>query len=919
MADPVRAGAEDRPYKCPFKTAAQNPPFKLDEGYSDDTRSQSGSDTVMPLRPELQMDESMDEGVPQLPSWVLDLSEAERSEFAYAILRSLQTSRIAAIVDRLNPLLHIDPVHRLPAEIVFEIFGYLEPNNLLRASTLSKSWRYRALDGRLWRKLFGTEGWASNIRQVRKFEEDERTKATSRIRRAEEEDDDMGSSKSRKRRVHETGLFGDGTMSNAGSSTSDATRMPGWAEQHGPVEADDTPMVESPDLMQDVVPEIPIRTQSSGMDTLMSPVSERSFDNLQPPVKPPLVLRLEGTPKVNWQFLFKQKRRLEENWNAGRFLNFQLPHPNHPEEAHKECVYTIQFSGNHLVSGSRDQTIRVWNLETQRLMLLPLTGHSASVLCLQFDDRPEHDIIVSGGSDCHVLVWRFSTGQMIKKLEKAHSESVLNLRFDERYLITCSKDKTIKVWTRQAILPTDDAYPTSTTASGTSKFPPYIINMSNELERQALHTTPLAEYNLLMTLTGHSAAVNAIQIYDNQIVSASGDRQVKIWDVHTGRCIKTVPGHLKGIACVQFDGRRIVSGSSDDTVRIFDRATGAEVACLRGHSNLVRTVQARFGDRPGNEEDLEAEARAVDRDYFAARANDASIGTRRLTRDERRNRNAGSRNPQDIFAIGAKLPPGGGGSRWARIVSGSYDETIIIWRQNSEGRWVVAHQLQQWEAVFHAGGRPRNGINPPNDHRHLHLNGAAQGPGQAGPPNNQAQGQAPPVVVAQALVNQAQAQLAQAQATVTQAQNIVGPQPVLPGSTTTTSMTATAGPSTAPQPQQQQLQQPLTEATPPAPTALVQAPQPQPPAQVQAQANPAPHHHHHHHHHHANPNHHHHHPAAGGGQGGGANGSNSRVFKLQFDSRRIICCSQDPVIVGWDFANRDSEIVQASRFFGDDL
>ena len=47
------------------------------------------------------------------------------------------------------------------------------------------------------------------------------------------------------------------------------------------------------------------------------------------------------------------------------------------------------------------------------------------------------------------------------------------------------------------------------------------------------------------------------------------------------------------------------------------------------------------------------------------------------------------------------------------------------------------------------------------------------------------------------------------------------------------------------------------------------------------------------------------------------NGTNSRVFKLQFDARRIICCSQDPTIVGWDFANGDKDIMLASQFFGD--
>jgi len=41
----------------------------------------------------------------------------------------------------------------------------------------------------------------------------------------------------------------------------------------------------------------------------------------------------------------------------------------------------------------------------------------------------------------------------------------------------------------------------------------------------------------------------------------------------------------------------------------------------------------------------------------------------------------------------------------------------------------------------------------------------------------------------------------------------------------------------------------------------------------------------------------------------------NRVFKLQFDSRRIVCCSQNRMIVGWDFANADPELEEASRYF----
>ncbi|KAB2575379.1 hypothetical protein BFW01_g6136 [Lasiodiplodia theobromae] len=869
--------ASQTPYLHDYPNAKMGTPFKLDEGFSEDTRSQSEVDTAMRSEPQLSEPAEETTSRAPLPDWILRLPENDRSEIALEILRSLRTASIAEIVERLNSRLHLDPVLYLPPEITFQIFSYLEPETLLKTSTLSKAWRGRALDSQLWKCMFGAEGWTANIRQIRTFEEHEKANRSimkERKTRVRGGDGDLERMHTKKR-IRERHLFGDGSQSGPVATVADGDAKD-WAEQHGAVEADDSSS-RSEDGMQDIayenqppgqspseerVLDLARRLESRPQFAIEDAASPPPADILYPPIRPSLILSSFGDPMVNWQYLYKQKRRLEENWAAGRFTNFQLPHPSHPYESHKECVYTIQHSAKHVVSGSRDKSIRIWDLETQRLVVAPLTGHDASVLCLQFDERPEHDLVVSGGSDCHVIIWRFSTGQMIKKMERAHSESVLNLRFDDRYLITCSKDKTIKVWNRRQLLPTDNDYPRM--SSGGARFPSYIINIDKELENQHLNFKPLKEFSLLMTLDGHSAAVNAIQCYEDQIVSASGDRTVKVWDIHTGACLKTIPGHTKGIACVQFDGRRIVTGSSDETVRIFDRATGAEVACLRGHANLVRTVQAEFGDMSGNEEELEAEARAVDQQYFEARARGALT---ELTREERRRRNAGSRDPREIFAYGAKLPPGGGGSRWGRIVSGSYDESIIIWKKAPDGKWVAHKRLLQSEAVASAGGR-RRGPGPARLNHQLQQQMAAlTAASQA--VQNQAQqqnGAAPnqPANIQQ--IQQQVAQLQQAQQLVQQAQAMQAPQ----------GQAAQAGNNA------------------------------QAPAQPAHNGNQQ-HGHHHHHHHHV--------PLVGGTVN--PTGSNSRVFKLQFDSRRIICCSQDPTIVGWDFANNDQEIIAASRFFGE--
>ncbi|KAF1950930.1 WD40 repeat-like protein [Byssothecium circinans] len=899
MAGPLNSTAFAAPsYLQAFRpTSSMSANNRFDEGYSEDTRSQSESDLLM--RTDSRLGDSVMEPDPQyaLPDWVMHLSEHERSDFAYAILRSLRTSSISDIVDKLNPLLHLDPVVHLPPEITFQIFSYLTPETLLRASTLSRSWRARVMDSPLWKLLFRLEGWNSNFGVVRAYEDMERqrrveTKEKERKRRPLAAEDAENDKPSSKKRVRERPLFGDGVTERLEplslEGVADASSK--WGEQHGEVEADDSSALKSEDQMEGISYEesspLPSPTGESSRRRKRSSETDDTTPTLtivpssiEPPIRPSLLLPTIE-PKVNWQYLYKQKRRLEENWDTGRFTNFQLPHPSHADEAHTECVYTIQYSGKFLVSGSRDKTVRVWNLDTQRLVIPPLAGHRASVLCLQFDERPEQDLIVSGGSDCQVILWKFSTGQMITKLEKAHSESVLNLRFDDTYLVTCSKDKSIKVWNRKELWPTDDAYPLSTTKSA-ARFPSYIIDMQQQVEKQHLHFNSLPPHSLIMTLEGHGAAVNAIQILDGQIVSASGDRSVKVWDVRTGACTRTFSGHTKGIACVQFDGRRIVSGSSDETVRIFDRATGAEIACLQGHSNLVRTVQAQFGDLPGNEEELEAEARAVDRNFFEAQRK--GLISKELTRAQRRARNAGSRDPSAIFAYGAKLPPGGGGSRWARIVSGSYDETVIIWKRGTDGAWEKSKILYQNEAVRAAGGRPRRAPN------HGHANAVNQNQQQQG-------GHAPSF---QVLAQQAQAQAQAAQTLAQQAQALHTASQAMQPNTTNNGGAASAAQNAAP------ANRPPT-ATPTA--------QPAGQGQPQAVATNGPAHHHHH-----GPHHHHHVAGQQHTAGGAITQGSSRVFKLQFDARRIVCCSQDPIIVGWDFANGDKEITLASQFFADSV
>ncbi|OAA45575.1 F-box/WD-40 repeat-containing protein [Metarhizium rileyi] len=988
-----------------------SPAHQPDEGYSEDplnpTAHQSLPASLSTLR-----------SPAELPSWLASNASAlpvsVKKELTIALLDDLPTSAIAEIVQRLNPRLYIDFVQYLPAEICLKVLGYLDPISLVGVAQTCRAWYGLALDRKLWEKLYHLEGWKAVMSEIETWEGKVNVGLTSsvghlhRIQNAdgqtnkirailnEDEDYEMTGTARNQSMQELVGIGGNSIFGTPGSSFS--SNRPALSPIAGDVDMDGSSASNSSAYKGKGV------DRSFGSSDVVRVKRKEPGGTPEPSLPPILPARHPSAStrstlwswdvnssryRINWKYLYNMRRRLESNWELGKYTTFQLPHPQHPEEGHQECVYTLQFDADYLVSGSRDQTMRIWNVRTRRLVRPPLIGHNGSVLCLQFDADPSEDIIVSGSSDSNVFIWKFSTGELVQQITKAHRESVLNVRFDKRILVTSSKDKTIKIFNRRPLRFGDLGYGTSELAFSvvgkTVKRYGYEPDLAEEL--------PVKEpYTMIGRLEGHGAAVNAIQVRDRTIVSVSGDRHIKVWDWPDQVCTQTIPAHDKGIACVEFDGRRIVSGSSDYEVCIFDAPTGLKVAQLRGHAHLVRTVQAGFGDLPYSTIEDEAEAKAVDAEYFKA------VETGEVARDgERRNRrtrrvNAGSSRPADVQAFGAKVPPGGGGGRkYGRIVSGSYDQSIIIWRRDKEGVWKPAHHLRQEEAAaaaqrqtysaatpqsilqptiidqsqgtlpIHSSIRPTNLLMPAT--RSITQTPVEVGRA-AGDPDSSAQRtsefymnlidrvvplgaptleealasypamlgyhnymqsvveressptlrvQLRRAITAAVISFQSAHHATRRRPASTPSAPSIGPPagdsflaglshppatPVAyqaadipaPGATE-----AIAGPSMATIHVAPDAVIPAAATPVPVPLSTP-TPAPAQPAQIPAQHN-AP-----------LPAQHHPHIA-------GAENAPARVFKLQFDARKIVCCSQAPVIVGWDFCNGDNELEEAARFF----
>ena len=119
-----------------------------------------------------------------------------------------------------------------------------------------------------------------------------------------------------------------------------------------------------------------------------------------------------------------------------------------PLRGHNSSVLSVAFSpdGSKIVSGSYDETIRVWDASTGVEMLPPLRGHDHWVRSVAFS--PDGLKIISGSYDETIRVWDASTGiEMLPPL-RGHHDWVRSVAFspDGSKILSRSSDKTIRIW-----------------------------------------------------------------------------------------------------------------------------------------------------------------------------------------------------------------------------------------------------------------------------------------------------------------------------------------------------------------------------------------------------------------------------------------------------------------------------------------
>ena len=216
-------------------------------------------------------------------------------------------------------------------------------------------------------------------------------------------------------------------------------------------------------------------------------------------------------------------------------------------KGHEEWVrsVTLNIKGDLLASSSDDEKIFVWQTGTNTVQH-ELYGHTNKIECVLFlkNEKSIYNVYTSDYASANKLG---VSGNENKEEEKNDQNDLAKInekllkkqellkvkdKVTKEYLISASRDKTIKLW---------DAI------GGVCIF----------------------------TFTGHDNWVRSLCEHPNgkYIVSCSDDKSIRLWDLRTGLCQKKLlNSHEKFVVAVSMSPKckMLASGSNDLTIKIWD-------------------------------------------------------------------------------------------------------------------------------------------------------------------------------------------------------------------------------------------------------------------------------------------------------------------------------------------------------------
>ena len=202
-------------------------------------------------------------------------------------------------------------------------------------------------------------------------------------------------------------------------------------------------------------------------------------------------------------------------------------------------VLSVAFSpdGLRAVSGGADYKVRIWSVKTGR-EVLHLSGHRGPVKSVSYSGDGKLVLSAGGnekGGGCFKW-WEITQGREVGEICDAEYLKFAAFSPDGRKVLTGGGSE-LKLW---------------------------------DLEQRR---------QLVILKHGGYVDCGALSNDGKLALSAGSDGVVKVWDVVTGRLVKTLEGHDKGVFSVSFssDDRTALSGDGGGDIKLWDLSTGVEI------------------------------------------------------------------------------------------------------------------------------------------------------------------------------------------------------------------------------------------------------------------------------------------------------------------------------------------------------
>ncbi|KAI9250494.1 WD40-repeat-containing domain protein [Phascolomyces articulosus] len=238
---------------------------------------------------------------------------------------------------------------------------------------------------------------------------------------------------------------------------------------------------------------------------------------------------------------------------------------------------TMTEDASLIAGGFSESFIKIWSLKGEKLRGLRNTVNPAHV-------NDHNDL--NRQKERH--------GSEYKRLV-GHAGPVYGVSFshDNKYLISCSEDKTARLWSTQTysnlVCYKGHNYPIWDVDFG-----PYGFYFATASHDRTARLWSCDHIHPLRIFSGHLSDVDTVKFHPNSkyLVTGSSDRTCRLWDVQRGTCVRVFTGHTGSIKTVAVspNGRWMASAGEDKSIMLWDLGSGRRLKRMTGHTSFIYSV-----------------------------------------------------------------------------------------------------------------------------------------------------------------------------------------------------------------------------------------------------------------------------------------------------------------------------------------